>query len=252
MEDSMGEWFQDDAFWEEFFPFLFNARRLSAADEEVEQLLSLTGFHGGVILDLCCGPGRHAVALAKKGFPVTGVDRTPYFLEKAKEWAEVEEVQIEWVQEDMRSFIREDSFDMALSLFTSFGYFETKEQEMDVLRNVFRSLKPGGLFLVDVFGKELLARSYHSCICDQNDDGSLVFQRVIVKDGWSRLENEWILVRGETAKVHRFEIWAYSGRELKELLEEAGFEDVRLYGSLKGDSYGPDAKRLVALAWKGV
>ena len=248
----MGEWFQDDSFWEEFFPFIFSAKRLAAADKEVERLLNLSGFHGGVILDLCCGPGRHAVSLAKKGFPVTGLDRTPYFLEKAREWAEVEDVEVEWVQEDMRTFLREDSFDMALSLFTSFGYFETKEEEIGVLRNVFRSLKPGGLFLLDVFGKEILAKSYHPCICEQMDDGSLVFQRVLVKDDWSRIENEWILVKGETAKTRRFELWAYSGRELKELLQEAGFEDIQLFGNLKGDAYGPEAKRLVALAWKGV
>ena len=69
------------------------------------------------------GPGRHVAALAKRGFRVTGVDLSPFLLRRAQELAQRESFGIEWVQEDMRSFLRPEAFDLAISLFTSFGYF---------------------------------------------------------------------------------------------------------------------------------
>ncbi|MBV9276310.1 MAG: class I SAM-dependent methyltransferase, partial [Verrucomicrobia bacterium] len=67
-------------------------------------------------------PGRHSVALARQGFQVTGVDRSPFLLGKAQERAEFEKLSIEWVREDMRAFVRANGFDLVINLFTSFGY----------------------------------------------------------------------------------------------------------------------------------
>jgi SAM-dependent methyltransferase len=69
-------------------------------------------------------------------------------------------VRIELVEGDMRDFRRPASYDLALSMFTSFGYFESRADDLRVLRNVRESLKPGGVFVVDVMGKEWLARHF--------------------------------------------------------------------------------------------
>ena len=122
----MPEWFEDEAFWDKIYPFLFTDRKLEAAESEVESVLELAGLEQGDVLDLACGPGRHVVTLAKRGFRVTGVDLSPFLLRKARERARAENVDVEWVQEDMRRFVRPESFDLAISLFTSFGYFEAK------------------------------------------------------------------------------------------------------------------------------
>ncbi len=74
------EWFDDDAFWRELYPFMFPEKRLAGAIREVDQVLELTKPKGKLALDLCCGPGRCSVALARRGFFVTGVDRTRYLL----------------------------------------------------------------------------------------------------------------------------------------------------------------------------
>ena len=65
------EWFDDDSFWRELYPFMFPEQRFAAADEQVTQALALTKPAGKSVLDLCCGPGRCSIALAKKGFHVT-------------------------------------------------------------------------------------------------------------------------------------------------------------------------------------
>ena len=137
----MSEWFADEAFWETLYPFLFPQERFEAADEQVEKILRLVEFAGRDVLDLCCGPGRHSVALARRGLAVTGVDRSPFLLAKAKERALAAEVTVNWVAEDMRRFVRPKAFDLALSLFTSFGYFPDPEDDLRVLRNIRANLR---------------------------------------------------------------------------------------------------------------
>ncbi len=61
----MAQWFRNESFWSEFYPFLFRPERLEGADGEIERVLMLTGKEGGAALDLCCGPGRHSVAPVK-------------------------------------------------------------------------------------------------------------------------------------------------------------------------------------------
>jgi SAM-dependent methyltransferase len=246
----MSEWFEDETFWIETFPFMFPRERMEAAPGEVDGMLSLTGLSGGRVLDLCCGPGRHAIEFAKRGFDVTGVDRTAFLLDKAKNDAAQRGLEIEWIRQDMRKFHRRDEFDLALSLFTSFGYFDDRDEDLAVLENVFQSLKPGGLFLIDVMGKERLARIFSPTTSQRLEDGSTLVQLHEVFDGWSRIVNEWILIKDGAAKSYRFHHSIYSGQELKELLERAGFSNVRLYGDLDGNDYGSDAKRLAALSRK--
>jgi len=223
----MREWFDDDSFWQEMYPYLFTPERFEAAGEEVDKVLSLTGVSGGAALDLCCGPGRHTLALAGKGFSVTGVDRTRFYLHKAMDRANEAGLEAEFVLSDMRDFVREDSYDLAVSMFTSFGYFDRKEDDLVVLKNIHLSLKTGGACLIDVVGKEWLARVFQPSSCDKMDD---------IKDG-----------RARSFKLHHT---LYSGQELLDRLELAGFGKTRLFGSLDGGEYDRDASRLVAVAWK--
>src|SRR5689334_3318427 len=121
MSDSETEWFANEAFWQETYSFMFPDTRLAAAPSEVEQIITLSGRDKGRVLDLACGPGRHSVAFARRGFRVTGVDRSPFLLERARANARDADVDVEWIESDMRDFRRPDAFDLAICLFTSFG-----------------------------------------------------------------------------------------------------------------------------------
>jgi SAM-dependent methyltransferase len=244
----MAEWFEDEAFWKELYPYLFSQKVFQQAEEQVGQVLRLTGFQKGAILDLSCGPGRFSVLLAKMGFRVTGVDLSAFLLGKAREKAAAAGVEVEWVRSDMRTFVRDKTFDLALSLFTSFGYFKDKKDDLRVLDNMFRSLKPGGTCLVDINGKERVSRLLEHTIAEKMEDGSLLVQRPEVFEDWTRLRNEWIIIKGERARTFRFDLTVYSGQELRELLERAGFVDINLYGSFKGAPYDSEAQRLIAKA----
>jgi SAM-dependent methyltransferase len=244
------EWFEDDGFWRDFYPYIFSAARFAAAPEEVSSTIALAQCAGGTVLDLCCGPGRHSVEFARRGFHVTGVDRSPFLLERAREHTAESGVSIELVQEDMRNFVRPASFDLACCLFTSFGYFEDEQDNLRVLRNLYLSLKESGVLVVEVLGKERLARVWKDTMCTELEDGSLMFQRPQIRDDWTRIRSEWTLVKDGRARSFTFEHTVYSGRELKDGLLSCGFKHVQLFGDQQGSPYGLDAQRLIAVARK--
>jgi SAM-dependent methyltransferase len=244
------EWFDDEAFWRELYPFMFSARRIAEADGQMAKVVALTKPAGKAVLDLCCGPGRCSIALAKKGFRVTGVDRTAYLLNKGRAKGRAAGVSVEWVQNDMRDFVRPGAFGLVINMFTSFGYFEDKREDVTVLENMFASLRPGGACLIEVLGKERLAKVLQATTSSELPDGTVVVERHKIFDDWTRIGNEWLILRNGRVKTFKFHHTIYSGQELRDRLEWAGFVDVRLYGNLDGDEYGPDAERLIAIGRK--
>lgn len=241
------EWFDNDAFWKDMHPFMFPEESFAYAFPQIEKVLTLTKPAGKAALDLCCGPGRHSIALAKTGYKVTGVDRTKFLLDIARARAENAKANVEWVQMGMRDFTRIDAFDIAINMFTSLGYFNNKREDVQVLGNILASLKPGGVFLIDLIGKERLARVLQPTESHVLPDGTKLIQRHEVFDDWTRMRNEWILIRKTKATSFKFHQTIYSGQELRDRMEQAGFTDVRLYGNLNGEEYGPDASRLIAV-----
>ena len=147
------EWFADETFWTASYNNMFSGAHFAAAPAEVDQILALAQRTGGDVLDLACGPGRHAIPLVQRGFNVTGVDRSPFLLQRARERANEAGVAVEWLEADMRTFRRPASFDLVLLLFTSFGFFRDDAENVGVLRNVAASLRPGGALVLDTMGK---------------------------------------------------------------------------------------------------
>lgn len=244
------EWFESEDFWRDFYPWMFSAERFAAAKDEVSRIMALTQCSGGKLLDLCSGPGRHAVEFAQRGFKVTGVDRSEFLMDKARKHAAEAGASVEWVKQDMRYFVRPGEFDLACNLFTSFGYFSDPEEDLVVLRNIHRSLNDAGVLVMDVISKEKLARNWQNTMSTEMPDGSLLVQRQQVRDDWSRIYSEWTLIKDGHAQSFSFEHTIYSGRELKDRLLSSGFKQVQLFGDLAGSPYGLSAERLVTVGRK--
>jgi len=244
-------WYDNDDLWAELLPFLLEESMLRAAATEASQAATLLGSTAGAhLLDLGCGPGRHAVELARLGYRVTGVDRTAAYLERARSRAAEAGVELELIQESMLRFRRDETFHGAVSLLTSFGYFEDRADELRVLRNVHASLKPGARLIVDVMGKEVLAPRFAPRTWNELPGGRLWIQQVDVEPGWEFLRMRWIFTGA--GKTREFSLFCrlYSGVELRDLLRDSGFADIMLYGHLDGRPYNRDAARLVAVATK--
>lgn len=241
-------WFE--TIFDERYPDLFEPLEGNAEDE-VEGILAFLALPAGAAVeDLGCGRGRHSIPLARRGYRVTGVDISDYMLQKARRSAEREGVDIEWVQQDMRTFCRRDAFDLVLSLFTSFGYFSDEENQA-VLENVGRSLKKGGTLLLDLrnAGKGL-SRLEDLDKTIEVPSGRL---RMTVRFDrrTMRATAEHTLVRTDGIRISSgFDVRIYSMEELMEMLRKAGLEIRDFYGSLRGDPFTDESSRLVALAEK--
>ncbi len=247
------DWFLRSDFWELTYPLMFPSTRIEKAEIDLAAVLRLSGVHEGSVLDLCCGPGRFSIPLARMGFSVTAVDSTEFLMDIARNRASIEKLDIEWVHSDMRDFLRPSSFDLVMNMFTSFGYCREHSENMKVLRNSRESLKPGGRMLMEIMGKEVLASIFRPVTCEETDDGHLLVQRHSISSDWSRIQNDWLLFHDDSLLGRwKFSHWIYSGIELRNMLLEAGFAEVDLYGDLEGGPYDSEAARLVAVATAGV
>lgn len=244
-------WFRDEAFWRDYFSVLFPSESFEAAAGHLDRALGLTNVCSGTVLDLCCGPGRYAVPLARKGFHVTAVDRSAFLLQEARTRAAAAGVDIEFVEHDMRSFVRPSSFDVVLSLGNSFGYFDDRDDDLRVLTAIHNNLVPGGWVIIDITCKERESRTARDYVSDL-PDGSVCVRRNRPTDDWTRQRHEWLLVRDRTVQRFQFSVHLYSGSELKQFLRNAGFEEARLYGDFDGRPFAGNVNRLVAVARKPI
>ncbi len=246
----MPPWFADDNFWREFEDALFPPERWEAAKQETQYLISLLNLpEDATVLDLCCGPGRHTLQLARYGFRVTGVDGTFYYLQKLNRQARKENLTVETVCDDMKNFSRENYYQAAISMFTSFGYFEEEDDNRRVLSNIYRSLQPGGWLLMEMAGKDILMRNFQPRDWHESEDVFLLEEREVDSE-WQYISNRWILFKKGKKYEFSFKLHLYSARELSDLLHSCGFIDVAVFGGLDQSPYDADAKRLVVTAMK--
>jgi SAM-dependent methyltransferase len=239
-------WYDDDEFYSLIEPGLCSSERLAIAPREVEAMLRLLELPPGArLLEMAAGPGAHAVAFAQRGMRVTAVDRTWWYLERASRAAQGAKVEVEVVKEDMRNFVRPRGFDAATCLDTSIGIFERAEDNLKAAGNIVLSLKPGGVALFEMIGRELIKGPRRDWV---EVEGDFVLEEMTPTDGGTWVDRRLVAVRKGETKEMRISHPLYSGPDLRGLLLEAGFSSVELYGSYAGAQYDAQAESLIAVA----
>jgi len=241
---------ESGTFWEKLAPIIFSEEKLRLAGTEIRQVVQiLNGKTGQRILDLGCGIGRHSLELAKLNYVVTGLDITPSFIETAKQTAERDAIQVEFIQGNMLEFVRPKSFDIAISLFTSFGYFEDQNDNQLVLSNICESLVDGGTFVLQLKAKEIIARTFVEKDWEQVDDYLLLQERSINND-WNWMNIRMIFLEGSSRQEYTSGMWLYSASELKAMLKRVGFSKIEILGDFDRSAYDNRAQKTVMIAHK--
>ncbi|HVC09777.1 MAG TPA: class I SAM-dependent methyltransferase [Elusimicrobiota bacterium] len=225
------------------------ARRAGAEAAFAAKVLGLK--KGSRLLDVCCGTGRHAFALAKRGVVVTGADATPAYLTQARRQAKGARNPA-FVKADMRRLPWRGEFDAAVNLWTSFGYFEHPSEDLQSLRQIARALKPGGRFLIDIVNGAWLKRHGLARNWRREADGALVLEEAVFRQGRDPAHvNTWTVMRpGQKPARASFFVRHYDAARLEGLLRRAGLRPLRRWGGFGGRPYSKDSTRLIVLAEK--
>ena len=261
----MKKWFEDTEFWEHFAPIMFDEVHWAEVPDVVDAIIRLCSYNSygetsqkiwhepltskPKILDLCCGLGRISTALALTGFDVTGVDITESFLKTAKEDAKAENLNIEYIHADSRLFVRPEYFDSIVNLYISFGYFQDKDDDLKVLRNVYDSLKKSGTFIIETLGKEIAVKNFIESEWFERA-GCKVLTEYEPLDSWTFLKNRWILLKDGKTIEKTFTQRLYSASELREILKQAGFQKIDIIGDWDETPYDHRARMLIAVCQK--
>ena len=206
--------------------------------EEVDLLIRSTGLQrNDRILDLCCGQGRHALELARRGFQyVTGLDRSRYLIRLARKRAKQRNLQVSFHEGDIRKFrLGDGEFDCVCILGNSFGYFERPEDDLAVLEAVKRTLAFGGKLVMDLMDGEWMCRHFEPRSWEWIDQNHFVCrERTLAKDH-DRLISREVVVHAERGVItdQFYAERLYSKERLEALLSRVGFSNLHVSSAMR-------------------
>ncbi len=240
------------AWFEEFFDETYN-RTYSFLDGErtgqevdlMEKILGLEQSHQ--ILDVPCGFGRHSAELTRRGYTVTGLELNQEQIDAAGRLMKEQGISFEVVQGDMRNIPFESKFDRVINFFTGFGYFD-REGDRNTVDSFFRALKPDGMLLIDLANRDGILANFQKDMVLHLEDGAVMVEKREFDILTSRNHSTRIIIETDgSRKVRHIDLRLYSPHEIKQLLEDAGFTDVKIFdGNLKEISH--TAMRMIATA----
>lgn len=239
--------------WRHFFnegtgQIMFTEEAWQRAEQNCDALTALLGIAPGAkILDLACGPGRYAIPLARRGYRVVGLDITETYLAQAQAKAEEQQLEIEFMEGDMRHIPFERTFDAVINLFTSFGYFEQEEEHLKVLQGVHKSLKPGGRFLLELMNRDWLIRHFQARDWRELPEGIFFEERKLNLEH-NRIEGHWVTLSGTERKEYHHSLRLFTLAELLGLFARAGLSVLGYYGGLQQEPLTLESPRLAILA----
>ena len=241
-------WFQhfDDSFW------LLRSEMPEEQARFIKRTLRLR--KGQSVLDVPCGAGRTAVALARLGLKVTGVDLRAKFVGRARRRFRKERLSGTFLTGDMRELDFSKEFHAVVNWFGSFGYF-SDEENLDVVRRFARALRPGGRVLIDMVNREYVLRHF---IAERRAPLRELGRRgpgtLIVRNRWNprlqRIEGTWIIERGAQRVRYPMFMRLYTPAQFETLFRRAGLVVEKMYGSTVGGPRSRSSHRLIVVGRK--
>ena len=225
------------------YPLIYRHRSAAQARPEADFAVDALGLRrGDRVLDLASGEGRHLRTLRQRGLEAFGADLSEPLLEVARD------ARLPVVRADMRALPFARAFRGVLSFFTSFGYFETDEENLGVLGEIASCLQTGGRLLLDLPNRGLVERSLvarsektlegRRIVEERSFEGNRMVKRIHI--GGPEGERDFV----ESVRL-------FSPEEIREGLRAAGFKPERFYGGFDGSDFADASGRMIVTASSG-
>lgn len=244
--DWFATWFDQD------YLELYSKRDANEAKRQVSFLFSLAELRCKLntlkILDVACGSGRHLNFIYEFVGSAYGIDLSKHLLSNC-----YDSVSKKLVQGDMRRLpFRSGSLGLLTSFFTSFGYFSSIEEELLVLGEFNRVLRPDGLVIFDLANKQYVVENLIPEATFQYSNGiAHTKKRIVYDDSRTRVVKSIELRKNDGEIIfHTEDVHLFDSKELYGILKQRGFTPIRTFGSFSGDPYSSSSERLVVLAKK--
>ncbi len=196
------------------------------------------------IIELGCGRGRISLALARRGYSVTGVDINHNAVDFAKRQANAEALPARFIAQDLRTALS-GSFDAAVSWYTSFGLM-SDEEDQALLTNVAAVLRPSGRLLIDHLNRDVVTRALQATRVEERE-GHYMIDFVSYDPVQSRLFRERRFLNTLGSRTTTSAIRLLSCTELADWLGRSGFA-TPLFTDSSGEPFRTDSSRMVLVA----
>lgn len=244
----MAEWFEK---WFNSDEYLSVYRKRNDADAEklVNLILSNIDLQPRAdVIDLACGAGRHSMLFAEKGFNVTAVDLSENLLNVARKTAQELNLKINFVNGDLRNFCITSKYDLAVNLFTSFGYFKNDEENFYLFSDAFELLRNSGYFVIDYFNTNFIRENLVPRSEDFIDGKKIIQEREIVGE---RVIKNILITKNGTKKNYMESVRMYSDIELISAIENSGFKIEKIFGDFNGSKFDLNSSpRIIIISGK--
>lgn len=253
------QWFEEEDFWVHYAPIMFDDARWQEAPAVAEHVKRIAGLKDGdSVLDAGCGLGRISTELALLNLKTTGVDIIESELQAARESAEAENLEIEYLNADLRTFNQKEKFDCVINLYTSFGYCDTMEEDLIILKNMCDCVKKGGTFMLECVSRET-SILYFTQGEEFDRAGYKVVTHFSVEGAWEGLRSQWTLYKQDAdlsnpkekpVVDHVFTQRLYPATLLRDKIIEFGFSKCEIWGDYDGSAYDEHAQTMLLVARK--
>ncbi len=234
MPDWVGPYFESGYAQRWGLPALSDRIRLEA--EGLWTLLQLTGT--ARVIDIGCGHGRHAVALAERGSAVTGLDFAAALLSRAHELAAGRRPGVRWIRGDMRHLPFRSACASAALVVDAFGFFETDDEHDMVLREAARVLSVGGRLAMKIVNGGVVLESFRETDREERDRTLVTVSRTLTVDP-PRMTEKIRLTGDFGTREYERRQRLYRVEELTAALERAGFSVTGVFAQPDGTPFQP-------------
>jgi len=206
---------------------------------------------------LCCGQGRHCLELANRGFSnIFGLDRSHYLVTRARNLNKKQGGNVTFKEGDARKLpFATDTFDYVVLLGNSFGYFESRQDDLKILKEIMRVLKPWGKILIDVTEGDYMKNNFQPRSWEWIDKNHFVCRERALSEDQERLISREVIAHVKKGVIadQFYAERLYNKKSLSDLLDRAGLKDIAFQTELITDSkrnqdLGMMAKRIIVTA----